>query len=170
MFIDSILNQYHTNLLYAQLLVEDLNEEQMTHSPGKGLENHPAWTIGHLITGSVVLLEDLGSSFSIPQEWTALFLRTGPGDPRLPAAETNSYPSKQELLTVYEQVHLAVTSELQSLSDEDLKREYNWRFSAHQPNLGDLIMFMCVTHEAMHLGQLGAWRRAMGLESALAKI
>ena len=59
---------------------------------------------------------------------------------------------------------------IKNLEESRFTEPATWRFSAHMPTLGDLLYFMCVTHEAMHLGQLAAWRRAMDLPSALAKL
>ena len=51
-----------------------------------------------------------------------------------------------------------------------LSENIKWRFSKYMPTALDLIVFMCINHEAMHLGQLAAWRRAMKLPSALKSI
>ena len=96
--IDSILktitNQYDFNLDYAKKLVEDLSNNQMTIIPSNGLDNHPAFTIGHLVSGSALLAEDLGAKFEMPDHWASLFLRKGPGDPRKPDIDKSKYPSK----------------------------------------------------------------------------
>jgi hypothetical protein len=34
------------------------------------------------------------------------------------------------------------------------------------PTVGDMIVFMMTSHEMDHLGQIAAWRRAMGLGAA----
>lgn len=43
----------------------------------------------------------------------------------------------------------------------------DWAFHRDLPARGDAALFMALTHEALHLGQLAAWRRAHGLPSAL---
>jgi hypothetical protein len=35
------------------------------------------------------------------------------------------------------------------------------------PHKGGLITFLCIGHMQMHLGQISAWRRIMGLGSAM---
>jgi hypothetical protein len=165
-----IIRQYDFNLDYARKLVEDLNETQMTTTPYVGYENHPAFTLGHLVTGSALMVEDLGGKLKIPEEWDELFLRKGPGDPRLPTTEINLYPSKIKLLEELEKQHETVKEALLSIDENKLNKEFKWRFSKYMPTLLDLAVFMCINHEAMHLGQLSAWRRAMGLPSALAGI
>jgi hypothetical protein len=162
-----IINQYDFNLLYAKKLVEDVNDDHMTIMPSTGLENHPAWTIGHLVSGSALLAEDLGAKFEMPDNWEDLFMRKGPGDPRKPDPDKSKYPSKELLLNELEQQHNKVKALLKNIYTDKLNENTKWRFSNYMPTLLDVIHFMCVNHEASHLGQLAAWRRAMDLPSAL---
>ena len=168
MTIETIIKQYDFNLAYAKALVHDLTDDQMTKTPSKGLENHPAFTLGHLISGSAMLAEDLGAKFEMPENWKDLFLRNGPGDERKPDPDNNKYPSKQLLLNELEAKHNKVKELLKIIDNVKLKEQVTWRFSSYMPTLLDIVVFMCINHEAMHLGQLAAWRRANELPSALA--
>jgi hypothetical protein len=168
MKIQAIVKQYDFNLAYAKALVQDVPESLMTHTPAAGLENYPAFTLGHLVSGSALLAEDLGLEINLPQAWVSLFVRKGPGDPRKPDLDVSLYPTKLELLNALEEQHNLVKIKLNELNEEQLKESFKWRFSDYFPSLKDLIVFMCVNHESMHLGQLAAWRRAMNLPSALA--
>ncbi|MEQ9188336.1 MAG: DinB family protein [Cryomorphaceae bacterium] len=170
MKIEGIIRQYDFNLAYANALVHDLSEKQMTTVPALGLDNHPAFTIGHLISGSADLARDLGDAFIMPEGWAALFVRKGPGDPRKPEVDERRYPSKHLLLTEFESQHEKVKTLLRGLDEDKFNEPLAWRFSNFMPTLGDVVTFMCINHEAMHLGQLAAWRRSMGLESALAQM
>ena len=165
-----IIHQYNFNLVWAKGLVEDLEENQMAVTPCTGLENHPAFTLGHLASASALLLSRLGGKPDIPESWTTVFQRSGPGDPQLPTAEIELYPNKKQLLDEMERQHNLVIDTLLVLDEMKLKSEMSWRFSRYFPTTLDLIQFMCVSHEAMHLGQLSAWRRAMSLPSALATL
>lgn len=162
-----IINQYDFNLLYAKKLVEDVNDDQMTIMPSIGLENHPAWTIGHLVSGSALIAEDLGAKFEMPDNWADLFLRNGPGDPRKPDPDKSKYPSKELLLNELEHQHKKVKELLKKIDADKLNENTKWRFGDYMRTLLDVIHFMCINHEASHLGQLAAWRRAMNLPSAL---
>ncbi|MBK9480030.1 MAG: DinB family protein [Bacteroidetes bacterium] len=168
MKIPAIVKQYDFNLAYAKALVHDVPELLMTHTPATGLENHPAFTLGHLLSGSALLAEDLGLEMNLPQAWVSLFVRNGPGDPRIPELDVELYPTKLELLTALESQHNRVKQKLSELNEEQLQAPFKWRFSNYFPSVYDLIVFMCINHESMHLGQLAAWRRAMKLPSALA--
>lgn len=168
MTLETIFKQYDFNLDYAKALVQDLTDEQMTIIPSEGLVNHPAFTIGHLVSGSADLACDLGAKFEIPENWAYLFLRKGPGDPKYPDLDKSKYPSKHVLLTELEAQHNKVKQLLIDIKKNTLNKTIKWRFSSFMPTTLDLVTFMCINHEAMHLGQLAAWRRAMGLKSALA--
>ena len=170
MTIETIIKQYDFNLKYAKALVHDLSDNQMTSIPANGLENHPAFTLGHLISGCAVLAEDLGAKFEMPENWKDLFLRKGPGDPRKPDLDNNKYPTKHFLINELENQHKRVKEILNNIDQNQLNEQFEWRFSNYMPTLLDVIVFMCVNHEAMHLGQLAAWRRAVGLNSALATL
>lgn len=171
----SALRIYAWNLEYARALVADLTAEQCTTSLGPGLENHPAWTIGHLVTGSDILAEDLGLEHDLPAGWRELFQRRGPGDPRLPEPDPDAYPPMAELLTELGRQHRrvdAIWRQKLEAGEEPvlgpaLTDPLEWRFCGAMPTLGDAVLFLAISHEAMHLGQLAAWRRAAGLPSAL---
>lgn len=168
--LKTIINQYDFNLEYARKLVEDLNQEQMTIIPSIGLDNHPAFTLGHLVSGSAMLAEDLGAKFEMPESWMELFSRKGPGDPRKPDKDISKFPSKTALINELAHQHEKVKHLLLNTDENKLRENIKWRFNRYMPTLFDLVTFMCITHEAMHLGQLAAWRRAMGLTSALAAL
>jgi hypothetical protein len=166
--VKSLLKSYDFNLQYARLLVRDLSEEQMYHGLGPGLENYPAFTLGHLVIASALIAEDLGEPYSVPDGWDDYFRRKGPGDPRLPTSHKQGMPRKDELLSEFEGKHALVDRIVREISRESFERPIEWRFDNYFPTIGDYLSFMCITHEAMHLGQLAAWRRGTGLPSALA--
>lgn len=170
MNIAHIIHQYDFNLLYAKELVQDLSKEEMTMIPSTGLENHPAFTLGRLVSGSAMLAEDLGAAFEMPESWKELFSRNGPGDSRKPDPDSGKYPGKTMLLEELEHQHSKVKSLLHTLDINKFSEPIKWRFSKFMPTVYDLVVFMCINHEAMHLGQLAAWRRAMEKESALGRI
>ena len=142
----------------------------MTVSPNVGLENHPAFTLGHLVSGAVMTAKYLGGSYDFNPDWESLFKRNGPGDPTLPDPDPSKYPTKGQLLEALVMQHNKVETLIQGLDTPQFQQPINWRFKAYFPTLGDLLTFLCLTHESMHLGQLAAWRRAMKLPSALAKL
>lgn len=165
---DVLIRQLNFNLRYAESLVADLDEAQMCAVPGPGLENHPAFTLGHLATGANLMVEDLGAGSDIPELWVERFQRRGPGDPRLP--EPGANPGKAELLAELKRQHDRLKAAILAFPAERWQEPFSWRFKTYMPTTADLALFLCVNHEAMHLGQLAAWRRGMGLPSALATL
>ena len=167
---DYLINSYKFNLQYANELVKDVDNRLMAVSPGPGFENHPAFTIGHLVSGSAMMAEELGGPYEFNPEWEELFRRNGPGDPRTPAEDSNLYPHKDDLLSALTKQHNIVEDLILNFDIDRFQDPVEWRFEIHLPTLGDLLYFMCITHEAMHLSQLAAWRRAMGMPSAFARL
>lgn len=167
---DLILKSYSFQLLYAGKLVDDVNEDQMAVSPAGGLENHPAFTLGHLVSAAALTSKYLGGPFELDSHWERLFRRKGPGDPRHPEPDKALYPKKMELINELTRQHELVEGLILGLDEARFKEQAKWRFDIYMPTLGDLLCFMCITHESMHLGQLAAWRRAMGMPSALGQL
>lgn len=168
---DILIRSFNFNLAYAEALLDGVDDEMMVRPAGDGQENHANWTIGHLLTGTAMMIRYLDGEFNIVKEWRDVYLRKGPGDPRKPesASEVN-YPSKSALMAEFRKAHEHLETMLSELPDERWNEPVEWRFQEHMPTLGDMLWFMCVTHESMHLGQLAGWRRAMGLPSALATL
>lgn len=165
-----LLKIYSFNLAYSDELVRDIPDEQMYKSFGAGLENYPAFTLGHLVIASAMIAEDLGDEYNVPERWDDYFRRRGPDDPRLPSVQTPGMPAKNDLLLELKNKHARVETLINSLSTDDFKEPIDWRFDGFFPTIGEYLGFMCTTHEAMHLGQLAAWRRAAGLPSALGRL
>ncbi len=164
-----LTQQLEFNTAYAQELVRELEEEEMVKVPFPGLENHPAFTLGHIVTSRALVVKYLGGTYQIPRGWDELFRRNGPGDPRLPVPSSDTdYPTKESLLSEMKKQQKLIVKLLSSYDDWTSKKE--WRFDTFMPSKLDCLVFMCVNHEAMHLGQLAAWRRAMQLPSALGRL
>ncbi len=158
---------------YAHQLTADLTPEQMVLSGGKGHENHPAFTLGHLVTAADMAAQDLGLASEMPEGWAELFGRRGPADRRLPpiGSSLNAYPSREALLAELHRQHGRILSALVTLPAGRLNdRAEPWMLQAYFPTVGETLLFMTAVHAATHLGQLAAWRRALGLPAAMAKM
>jgi len=164
---DPALRAYAWNLLYAEAMAADLDAARATTPGGPGLENHPAWTLGHLVTGANLLAQDLGLPDDLPDGWRDTFQRRGPGDPRLPTDDAGAYPPVADLLAELRRQHERVADAWRAVPADRWTQREDWAFGGDLPTFADSCLFMAVTHEALHLGQLAAWRRAHGLPSAL---
>lgn len=168
--LDQMVHQLKFNYLYLRDLVKDIDEKNMAHTPAKGLENHPAFTIGHIITAYGMTTKLLGGKYTVKKEWNELFRRNGPGDLRYPTDIIALYPNKKELITELNNQHEMLLGVLAETTIQKLNKIVEWRFSKYFPKTIDLIYFMSITHYALHISQLAAWRRAMNLPSALARL
>ncbi len=169
--IKSILSKaLEFNLKYATELIHGIPEKVLFEDAGPGLENHPGFTLGHLVTALGLTIKYLGHPYDVSEEWDQLFRRKGPGDPTLPYSEHSNYPSSMEIMLELQKKTMKLISLINSLHEEEFEKEVTWRFSSYFPTLLDLLMFMCIQHSSMHMGQLAAWRRAKGYESALKKL
>lgn len=168
MNLEALLQQYRWNLAYADALTRDVPPDLWARSGGPGLENHPAWTLGHLVTGSALVAQDLGRDPSVPETWRDLFERRGPNDDRRPETDTSAYPTRGEVWPVLVRMHRLVTEGLRTASQAWLRAQEAWRFDGYLPTNAASVLFMLVAHENVHLGQLGCWRRRFELPSAMA--
>ncbi|MCE9590428.1 MAG: DinB family protein [Planctomycetes bacterium] len=156
----NVLATYAFNLMYAQKLVADLKPEQACAQPG-GVPNHAVWVIGHLAASCDFAGSFLNVAPKSPKDWGELF-----GNKSKPTTDASKYPPLTTLIAALEDGHKRVGDALavapESLLAGPCKVEgINKRF----PTIGEVMTFMLSSHEAMHLGQLSAWRRASGLPS-----
>jgi len=162
--IDLLLSYYDRNADYARRLVADVTDDQWCAQPNCGpgaIRNHAAWVIGHLAqvadkaTGNFTL----GLERRFPPQWDELFHGQSQ-----PTADRAAYPDKPTLLAAYEAGHAHVAAALR-LADDSLlaKPTPHEGFRARFPTVGVALLHLMVGHECVHLGQLSAWRRALGL-------
>jgi len=81
-----------------------------------------------------------------------------------PQGDAKIYPPREQAIDAYKLSHddaeLALVDCDPGLFAEDVPLE-RWR--ASHPKVADMTVMLMAKHESMHLGQLSAWRRAMGL-------
>jgi uncharacterized damage-inducible protein DinB len=75
------------------------------------------------------------------------------------------YPAKAVLLKAYEEAHQRLVAAALAATPEQLQELPPERFRSRFPTLGHVMLHMLTNHQAVHLGQLSAWRRALGLPS-----
>lgn len=159
--LEHLIYLYGFNLDRSRTLVKDLNDDQMVQQPN-GLVNHPAWSIGHLSLSADELGQELGLESVLPTGWDKKF-----DGGEIPSANVSDYPSKLALLADLTTQHARNTKELKKTDPSLFSQQHpNENIRKKFPTTGDLIVFLMTSHEMLHLGQLAAWRRAMGLRSA----
>jgi hypothetical protein len=162
--MDLILPAFELNLWYTQKLVADVPDEQMCAQPVAGrVLNHAAFVLGHLAwSADDVAADRLGLPPACPANWKELF-----GIGAQPSPDRSRYPSKAVLLKALEDAHARLADAVTKAAPEVLTQPPPEMFRDRCHTLGALLAVMMTTHEATHNGQLSAWRRAMGLPSAL---
>lgn len=169
MTIDILISGFELNMAYTSELVKDVREEDMTACPG-GFTNHPAFTIGHLVSANNLILKTLGHPMQMPDGWDALFRRKGPGDPTLPSQDKELYPRKEILMEELDRRAELIKAIIKSNSEIDLSRKFDWKLGNYMPTYGHFLFALLHHHHAWHIGQLAEWRRLMGYDSALSKV
>lgn len=147
---------------YALRLVSDVSDQDMTRQP-RGLAdnprmNHPAWVLAHLNVYAPIAASMLrGLPFADPVDHRY-------GQKSEVSPDPAEYPSRAALIEEFTRLHddageaLAESTDAILASPTPLER---WR--AQHPLTGQMLVTLMVKHESFHLGQLSAWRRAMGL-------
>lgn len=162
----AILNTYGFNLMYAGKLLDGIADDQMVTQPtvnGHTIPNHPAWIIGHLANTSAGFGSTLLGIESIqPKGWQEIL-----GGSSTPSTDASVYPDKQTLADKLTEAHAYIGKAILDVDDARLAEPNPVkRLAPVFPTIGDMITFVLTSHETTHLGQLSAWRRAMGLPSA----
>ena len=159
--LDHVSYLYGFNLNLARMLVKELNADQMVQQPN-GVVNHPAWSLGHLTLSADGLGQALGLDSALPAGWDEKFKPGG-----IPSADVSAYPSKRELLDALAAQHVRNTEAVEKAEPSVFSKPHpNEETRKYFPTMGDMIVFLMTGHEMDHLGQVAAWRRAMGLGSA----
>ncbi len=150
---------------YAQQLVQDVKPDHFARQPDGVKTNHPAWVYGHLGTyPDRALLPLLGRADAAePNErWGELFGHQSEcrDDP-----DGAIYPSMEEITSRYFSRTEAVINALAETPDETLAAPLadDHPLKERLQTVGGACDFLLGGHSMMHLGQISAWRRCMGL-------
>ena len=156
---NAIVAQWHELREVAESLVADLTDEQMVSQPIKGVTmNHPAWVLSHLSAYAPVLAGILrGDMVEDP-----LSHKCGRGSQPLPDA--SEYLSRGKLISSYTAAYNDAATAFADATTERLTQPTPIeRWLTRFPTIGFLPGQFLVKHNAYHLGQISAWRRASGL-------
>lgn len=156
--IDIILRISARNLQYARTHLEDIEDSKWAHQPS-GVINHPAWIVGHIAGSYEMLAAMLELPPTLPADWADKF-----GWGSTPVADRSAYPSKQALLDALDSQHRRLADAIAKVRPETLAKPIEDEMLRQiLPTVGDCVYSILTSHEAIHLGQLGAWRLAMGM-------
>lgn len=147
---------------YGMLLTADLTDDQLTVQPSSGV-NPPLWILGHLCVVADGGLKLLGAPRLRPLTWHRDFGRGSE-----PGRHQITTPGRADLVTAYQEGHAALARAAAAATPEFADAPNQTGILPQLDTLGDLLAHVLTAHEAMHLGQLSAWRRQMGLAGVLA--
>lgn len=133
------------------------------------MTNHPAFVLGHLALYPANMLKkaqlDVAGA-EAPGAYTELF---DAGKECKHDPSRTIYPHLPELVDVFRRTHGVLHERLPMVGDAALAADNlarDGKRSEMNPTVGHALVFMTTTHAAMHLGQVSAWRRMMGLGPA----
>ena len=170
---DLIVPAAQLGLRYAEQLVTSIPAEMFATMPlqSKGKDgatselNSAAFNIGHLSIYGDRVCTLLGRTDLVkPMPYSVDLFKNGAPCLGTPGA----YPGKDLLVsTFFERQRLAIDA-LLSVDDKAMRAENpaEGRMKEMFPTIGSAVAFLLDGHVQMHLGQISAWRRVMGLGSA----
>lgn len=169
-FADTICRGGQMGVWLAEQMLKDVKPEVFACKPvGAGgaiiHTNHPAFIFGHLAGYPAKWLEMVGlpsAAAAAPPGFADLF---NAGKECRHDPERTFYPPMNEITAAFFQTHRAAFDALAGVGDDVLARPNpkEGRF----PTLAGVLMFYVNNHVMLHVGQLSAWRRCMGLGAAM---
>ena len=156
--IAGILRSWTYQRDYAVKLVADLTDADMISQPIPGIVmNHPAWVCGHCGIYPPVLAAMLeGKPFEDP-------IKHRYGRDSRPTSSRDDYPPKAEIVSAFLAGHDHLADVLGRTKPAVLAQPIPLeRWKQRFPTIADAIAHLMLEHEAGHLGQVSAWRRAGG--------
>lgn len=166
-----IADSARISISYAERLTSGVTAEQFARFAevgGTTIEsNHPAFVLGHLSIYPCRIVEDLGgdaSSIKPSEKYEALF---SPSATCLDDPEGKLYPAMDEIAEKFFAAHQAAIEALLAADDSAFAVENpNEAMRGKFATKGAMHAFYLGGHVMIHMGQLSAWRRAMGLGKA----
>ena len=156
---------------YAERLLIDVTPEQFARFARIGdtviQSNHPCFVMGHLSLYVSRIFQQLGrddSTYAPSEDFTKLFSKDAicVDDP-----DGSIYPPMDEVSTAMLDGYRAASAALRDADDAVFMEENpNEVMRGKFPTKGAMLGFYVGGHVMMHVGQMSAWRRAMGLGPA----
>lgn len=151
-------------LRYAEQLVTTIPADSFAKMPMKDL-NSAAFNIGHLSVYGDRICAMLGRNDLVqPMPYSADLFKAGAACLDQPGL----YPAKDVLVATFFERQRRAIEAFAGAPESALAAENpaEGRFKEMFPTIGGAVAFLLIGHVQMHLGQISAWRRVMGLGSA----
>lgn len=141
---------------YAGAMLDDVRQEEMCLQPTPSA-NHAAWIIGHLAYAADMHSKYAGAEPKLDATWETRF-----GLGSSPSASLEDYPPKAELIQSWHKANDNLIAAANSADPDLLNQPTQGPLSETLPTVADFLAFSMTGHTATHIGQLSAWRRAIG--------
>ena len=158
---------------YAELLLKDIRPDQFARlaRPGGVIiqSNHPAFAFGHLSLYPQRVMQLVGQPLgetATPPAWDELFKA---GCECRDDADGAIYPPMAEVSNKFFAAYKTAIGAIASADDAIMHKENpaEGRMKELFPTIGAALGFFVGGHVQMHLGQISAWRRAVGLSGVM---
>ena len=158
MTLGPVLHSFGYGLDFLREQVADVASADMAAQPN-GILNHPAWVIGHLAQ----VCQDVGGVIGVPP-WLADGWAGRYGGGSAPVADVGAYAAKDDALAVLGDARSRITRAVGRLDESRLDEPFpDESLRDVFPSVRHFLTQVLVGHTAYHVGQVGAWRRAMRL-------
>jgi len=156
--MNMVIHSFAYCLDYLREQVADVGPSAMVAQPN-GIQNHPAWVIGHLTYSCQAIGGEMGLVPWLPEDSAKKF---GTGSEPIPDAA--AYKDKSELLLMLSDAQTRIENAVNQLSDSQLEQPLpDQRFRSILPTVRHALTQVLVAHTAYHIGQMNFWRQAMKL-------
>lgn len=140
---------------YADALIGDVPADRFAHQAVPGM-NPPAWILGHLAYALDRHATFVGATQQLAS-WQAAF-----GKGSSPSAEPSTIPPRDEIVAAWRGAVDRMVAAVEAADPARLAEPNPGPLPDAFPTVADFLAYSMTTHTATHLGQLSAWRRAMG--------
>ncbi len=151
-----------TTMNFAEALIKEIEPAQFGRMPDGVKTNSPAFAMGHLAIYPAWIGGVLGIDVpTVPEGFDDLFKH---GAECRDDADGSIYPSMDAIMSYYRAGHNSLIDGLAGV-DASKYAEPNPSEGMRDmaPTCAALANFMLTAHAMMHLGQVSAWRRCMGM-------
>jgi hypothetical protein len=156
---------------YAERLLKDVTPQQFTRFARIGdtliESNHPAFIYGHLSLYACRVIEGVGADatrYQPSEKFVELFSKdaTCVDDP-----DGSIYPAMDDVTSALLEGYRAAAAALEAAPDDLFIAENPSEVMREKfPTTGAMYTFYIGGHFMLHIGQMSAWRRAMGMGPA----
>ena len=156
---------------YGERLLKDIRPDQFARFAAIGdttiQSNHPSFIFGHLSLYANRVVSGVGDDASSLQPSDAFMKAYSKDATCVDDPDGSIYPAMDEVTEAFFSGYRAAVTALENAEDDVFAQPNpNEAMRAKFPTQGAMIGFYVGGHVMMHIGQLSAWRRAMGLGPA----